>query len=76
MREQDQPKPEPMSRRKALSLLGLVAAVGYAVPSILTVSEAEAGAVVVRKDRRRRSHPDWWYRRRHRTVRRRRTRRD
>lgn len=74
MSEQDQSEPKRMSRRQALSMLGLAATVGYAVPSILTVSDAEAGAVV-RRTRRRRSHPGWWYRRRHRTVRRRRTRR-
>ena len=72
MSEQDQSEPKRMSRRQALSMLGLAATVGYAVPSILTVSDAEAGAVV-RRTRRRRSHPGWWYRRRHRTVRRRRT---
>jgi hypothetical protein len=68
-----EPKAESktMSRRQALSMLGLAAAVGYAVPTILTVSDAEAGAVVVhRSRRRRRSHPDWWYKRRHRTERR------
>ena len=72
MSEQAQSEPKRMSRRQALSMLGLAATVGYAVPSILTVSDAEAGAVV-RRTRRRRSHPGWWYRRRHRTVRRRRT---
>jgi hypothetical protein len=74
MSEQDQSEPKRMSRRQALSMLGLAATVGYAVPSILTVSDAEAGAVV-RRTRRRRSHPWWWYKRRHRTERRRRTRR-
>jgi hypothetical protein len=72
MSEQVKSEPKQMSRRQALSMLGLAAAVGYVVPTVLTVSDAEAGAVV-RRTRRRRSHPDWWYRRRHRTVRRRRT---
>jgi hypothetical protein len=68
MSDQEKSEPKKMSRRQALSMLGLAAAVGYAVPSILTVSDAEAGAVVVhRSRRRRRSHPDWWYRRRHRS---------
>ena len=77
MSEQDQSEPKRMSRRQALSMLGLAATVGYAVPSILTVSDAEAGAVVIRRSRRRRSHPWWWYKRRHRSDwrRRRRTRR-
>jgi hypothetical protein len=66
MREEDKTEPKQMSRRQALSMLGLAAAVGYAVPTILTVSDAEAGAVV-RRTRRRRSHPWWWYRRRHRS---------
>jgi hypothetical protein len=68
-----EPKAESkmMSRRQALSMLGLAAAAGYAVPTILTVSDAEAGGMV-RRTRRR--HPDWWYRRRHRTERRRRRR--
>ena len=36
-------KPEVISRRKALSLLGLAAAFGLAVPpTVLTVSDAEA----------------------------------
>jgi hypothetical protein len=75
MSEQDQSEPKRMSRRQALSMLGLAATVSYAVPTMLTVSDAEAGAVVIRRTRRRRSHPWWWYKRRHRTERRRRTRR-
>jgi hypothetical protein len=68
MSEQDKSEPKQMSRRQALSMLRLAATVGYAVPSILTVSDAEAGAVVIRRSRRRhRSHPDWWYRRRRRS---------
>jgi hypothetical protein len=55
-----------MSRRQALAALGLATAVGYAVPTVLTVSDAEAGAVVIRRSRRRRSHPWWWYKRRRR----------
>ena len=36
-------KPEMISRRRALSLLGLVAALGLAVPpAVLTLSDAEA----------------------------------
>jgi hypothetical protein len=73
MSEQDKSEPKKMSRRQALSMLGLAAAIGYAVPTVLTVSDAEAGAVVVRRSRRR-SHPWWWYKRRHRTERRRRRR--
>ena len=39
-------EPEPLSRRRALSLLGLVGVFGLAVPRILlTVSAAEAQAV-------------------------------
>jgi hypothetical protein len=67
MSEQDQSEPKQMSRRQALSMLGLAATVGYVVPTVLTVSDAEAGAVVIRRTRRRRSHPDWWYRRRRRS---------
>jgi hypothetical protein len=72
MSEQVKSEPKQMSRRQALSMLGLAAAIGYAVPTVLTVSDAEAGAVVIRRSRRRRSHPWWWYKRRHRTERRRR----
>ena len=35
-------KSEMISRRKALSLMGLAAAFGLAAPTVLTVSEAEA----------------------------------
>ena len=70
MSEQVKSEPKQMSRRQALSMLGLAAAIGYAVPTVLTVSDAEAGAVVIRRSRR--SHPWWWYKRRHRTERRRR----
>ena len=31
-----------ISRRKALSILGLTATLGYVVPTVLTVSDAEA----------------------------------
>ncbi len=67
MSDQDKSEPKQMSRRQALSMLGLAAAIGYAVPTVLTVSDAEAGGVVIRRSRRRRSHPDWWYRRRRRS---------
>jgi hypothetical protein len=66
MSEQAKSEPKNLSRRQTLSMLGLAATVGYIVPTVLTVSDAEAGAVVVRRTRRRRSHPDWWYRRRRR----------
>jgi hypothetical protein len=66
MSEQEKPAPKQMSRRQALSMLGLAAATAYVVPTVLTVSDAEAGAVH-RSRRRRRSHPDWWYRRRRRS---------
>lgn len=39
-----------LSRRKALSILGLAAAVGYAAPTVLGVDQAEA-----RRRRRRRT---------------------
>src|SRR5713226_9204305 len=58
MSEQDQSEPKRMSRRQALSMLGLAATVGYAVPSILTVSDAEAGAVVIRRSPRRPRAPN------------------
>ena len=64
---EEKSEPKQMSRRQALSMLGLAAAIGYAVPTVLTVSDADAGALVVRRSRRRRSHPDWRYRRRRRS---------
>jgi len=69
MPERSRSEPKAMSRRQALAALGLAAAVGYAVPTVLTVSDAEAGAAVIHRSRRyyRRSHPWWWYRRRHRS---------
>jgi hypothetical protein len=66
MSEQEKPAPKQMSRRQALSMLGLAAATAYVVPTVLTVSDAEAGGMH-RSRRRRRSHPDWWYRRRRRS---------
>jgi hypothetical protein len=66
MTESSKSQSKLMSRRQALAALGLAAAAGYAVPTVLTVSDAEAGAVVVHRSRRyRRSHPWWWYKRRH-----------
>ena len=62
---EEKSEPKQMSRRQALSMLGLAAATAYVVPTVLTVSDAEAGGV--RTHRRRRSHPDWWYRRRRRS---------
>jgi hypothetical protein len=45
---------EMISRRKALSLMGLAAALGLAVPAVLTVSDAEAQtAGMVRRQERR-----------------------
>ncbi len=42
----DPPKPEPISRRGVLSLLGLAGALGLAVPRILlTISAAEAQTI-------------------------------
>jgi hypothetical protein len=42
----DAPKPEPMSRRRVLSLLGLAGALGLAVPrNPLTVATAEAHTI-------------------------------
>jgi hypothetical protein len=35
-------KEKTISRRKALSILGLAAPLGYIVPTVLTVSDAEA----------------------------------
>ena len=45
-----------ISRRKALSLLGLTAAVGFAaVPTVLTVSDAEAQTVGMNRRQERRA---------------------
>ncbi|MET4276492.1 MULTISPECIES: hypothetical protein [unclassified Bradyrhizobium] len=52
-------KSEAISRRKALSLVGLAAAFGLAAaPSVLTVSEAEAQTIGMerRQDRREGRH--------------------
>ena len=49
------PKSEMLSRRQALSLLGLAGATAYAIPTVLTVSDAEAGGEVHIRTRRERS---------------------
>ena len=52
-------KSEVISRRRALSLLGLAAALGLAVPStVATVSDAEAETVGMERRHERREHHD------------------
>src|SRR5439155_12340113 len=46
------PKSEMLSRRQALSLLGLAGATVYAIPMVLTVSDAKAGAEIRVRTRR------------------------
>ena len=49
-------KSEIISRRKALSLMGLAAAFGFAaVPTVLTVSDAEAQTVGMERRQERRT---------------------
>ena len=49
-------KPEMISRRKALSLMGLAAAFGLAAaPAVLTVSDAEAQTVGMERRQERRT---------------------
>jgi hypothetical protein len=66
-------KPEMISRRKALSLMGLAAAFGLAAaPAVLTVSDAEAQTAGMerRQDRRSERHERRHVRRTARTERR------
>ncbi len=53
--------PEKLSRRRALSILGLAAAVAYTVPTALTISEAQAQP---RRTFRRRTNRGFFFRRR------------
>ena len=63
-----------ISRRKALSILGLAAPLGYVVPTLLTVSEAEAQPRRRTERRTRRRTPRRTRRRTERRTRRHRTR--
>jgi Ni/Co efflux regulator RcnB len=49
-------KSEAISRRRAFSLLGLGAALSLAVPTLLTVSDAEAETVGMERRHERREH--------------------
>ena len=63
-----------ISRRKALSILGLAAPLGYVVPTLLTVSDAEAQPRRRTERRTRRRTPRRTRRRTERRTRRHRTR--
>ena len=53
-------KTEMISRRKALSLLGFGAALGFALSSALEPSEAEAQAAAAGRRRARSGHRNPW----------------
>ena len=67
-------KEKTISRRKALSILGLAAPLGYIVPTVLTVSDAEAQPRRRTERRTRRRTPRRTRRRTERRTRRHRTR--
>jgi hypothetical protein len=48
-------KSEAISRRSALSLMGLAAAFGFAAPALLTVSDAEAQTAGMERRQERRT---------------------
>jgi hypothetical protein len=65
-----QSKPDKLSRREALRLLGLTAAIGYSVPAALMISSSPAPAEERTRRHRTRRHRTRRHRtRRHRTNR-------